>query len=104
METLDFGRFALSLLAVLALILLLAWLAVKCRLHQRFGAQAVGAPQLRVVERLMLDPRHRAVIVRRGEKEHLIVLGAQRPVLIESYDADHHATCPDNTSSEHSHA
>lgn len=75
-------QFALALGFVLALIGVLALLA------QRFGlghAPRRGAPRrLAVAEVMALDARHKLVLVRRDEVEHLIVLGPGAPTVVET--------------------
>lgn len=78
-------RFLIALVFVLALIGLLTWLA------RRFGvgggAVARGAGKgrrLGIVEVSALDAKHRLVLLRRDDVEHLIVLGAGSDLLVES--------------------
>ena len=76
-------QFALALAFVLALIGLLAWLA------RRFGVAGAfvrprASRRLSVVESLPLDARHRLILVRRDEVEHLVMLGAGGDSLIEA--------------------
>jgi flagellar protein FliO/FliZ len=75
-------QFALALGFVLALIGVLALLA------QRFGlghAPRRGAQRrLAVTEVMALDARHKLVLVRRDEVEHLIVLGPGAPAVVET--------------------
>lgn len=78
-------RFLIALVFVLALIGLLAWLA------RRYGAGGAAiargsgkARRLGIVEVTALDAKHRLVLVRRDDVEHLIVLGAGSELLVES--------------------
>lgn len=75
-------QFALALGFVLALIGVLALLA------QRFGlghAPRRGTHRrLAVAEVMALDAKHKLVLVRRDDVEHLIVLGPGAPALIET--------------------
>ncbi len=91
MQLADYLNFAIALALVVALILGLAW-AVK-----RFG---LGGPLVRglpsgagrrlaVVEVLTLDPRRKLVLVRRDEREHLLLLGAGADLLVERVRRDH---------------
>ncbi|BCX16333.1 MAG: hypothetical protein KatS3mg117_0015 [Geminicoccaceae bacterium] len=81
METLDLARGAGALLAVLGLLGLLAWLARRFELHRRLGGPVGG--RLAVVETRWLDSRTRLLLVRRDRVEHLLLLGATGPLLIE---------------------
>jgi flagellar protein FliO/FliZ len=72
-------KFALAFLLVLGLIALCAWAL------RRFGLGGAVRPmrgnRLSVVESLALDPRHRLVLVRRDDREHLILLGTTEIVV-----------------------
>jgi flagellar protein FliO/FliZ len=86
----QYVRFLLALLFVLGLIGLLAYLL------RRFGLGAVrispafrgkgrgAAPRLAVVEVAVVDARHRLVLLRRDDTEHLVLLGTTSDLLIES--------------------
>jgi flagellar protein FliO/FliZ len=71
-------RFALALILVLGLIALLAWLL------RRFGmgVKMTKGRRLGVTEVQMLGPRHRLMLIRRDEVEHLVTVvesGIKRP-------------------------
>lgn len=76
-------QFALALAFVLALIGLLAWLAKRFGVAGAFARPRVSR-RLSVVESLPVDARHRLILVRRDEVEHLVMLGAGGDSLIES--------------------
>ena len=73
-------RFALALILVLGLIALLAWLL------RRFGmgVKVTKNRRLGIVEVQMLGPRHRLMLIRRDEVEHLVVVGPGSDTVIES--------------------
>ena len=78
-------RFVLALVAVLALIGVLAWLA------RRYGVGGMlatgGGSRLRrlaVVEVLAIDGRRRLVLVRRDGVEHLILTAATGDIVVET--------------------
>jgi flagellar protein FliO/FliZ len=75
-------KFALAFLLVLGLIALCAWAL------RRFGLGGTIRPvrgrRLAVIESLALDPRHRLVLVRRDDREHLILLGTGETVVESS--------------------
>ena len=83
MEYSTYLRFLLALLFVLGLIAALAWAA------RRFGFGG-GLPipgrahRLSVVEPVTLDAKRRLVLVRRDDREHLLVLGPSGETVIES--------------------
>lgn len=75
--------FALGL--VIGLLFLLAW-AIK-----KFGVQLglpvtlkKGAARLQLVEVTPIDAKHRLVLLRRDDVEHLLLMGGAQPVVIET--------------------
>jgi flagellar protein FliO/FliZ len=76
MDLESYLRFVLALIAVLGLIGLIAWAA------RRFGLVPGGAigtgrgRRLVVVETMPLDGKRRLVLVRRDDREHLLLLGS----------------------------
>jgi flagellar protein FliO/FliZ len=79
----DFGlylRFALALILVLGLIALLAWLL------RRFGmgVKMSKGRRLAVVEAQMIGPRHRLMLIRRDDVEHLVIVGPGSETVVES--------------------
>ena len=74
-------KFALAFLLVLGLIALCAWAL------RRFGLGGAVRPmrgnRLSVVESLILDARHRLVLIRRYDREHLVLLGTSE-IVVES--------------------
>ncbi|MBR7158176.1 MAG: flagellar biosynthetic protein FliO [Alphaproteobacteria bacterium] len=73
----------LSLLAIIGLILFLAWLVRRFGL----GAMAPKATQqkrLRVVAALGIDSKRRLMLVSCDDKEHLLLVGGNTDLLIES--------------------
>jgi flagellar protein FliO/FliZ len=73
-------RFALALILVLGLIALLAWLL------RRFGmgVKMTKGRRLGVTEVQMLGPRHRLMLIRRDEVEHLVIVGPASEAIVES--------------------
>lgn len=83
MDTSDYFRGLASLVFVLALIGLIFWA------WRRFGSvrRALGAGngrRLQVVEVAPVDARRRLVLVRRDATEHLVLIGAQSELVIET--------------------
>lgn len=77
----DVVRFGAALVFVLALMGGLALLM------RRFGhGHPLTDPRkrrLKIVEILTLAPRHRAMLIRRDDREHLIILGPNGETLVE---------------------
>lgn len=83
----DYLRFLLSLLFVLGLILLFAWIARRTGLGFRIGPLTRGRAadrRLHIVEIAPLDVRRKLVLLRRDDREHLVLLGANSDIVIES--------------------
>jgi flagellar protein FliO/FliZ len=77
------ARFFIAFLVVLALIGLTAWLV------RRFGSNRLGAgargrqPRLAVIDAATVDGRRRLVLIRRGNIEHLLMIGGPTDVVVE---------------------
>ncbi len=86
MEYSDYFRMIFALLFVLGLIGVLYLLARQYAARRLgFGVGRGGAGgRLAVVEARALDARRRLVLVRRDEVEHLLLLGPDRDVVVES--------------------
>lgn len=84
MEWHDYLKFLAALIFVLALMGGLAMLL------KRLGLNGTGimAPsdkrRLKVVEILPLDARRRAILLRRDDTEHLVILGASGETVVET--------------------
>lgn len=82
MDMIDLGRYFAALLLVGGLIGI-AWLAAR-----RYGlagiVQGKMAKRLSIVESLMIGPKHKLLILRRDDREHLVLIGPDGNTLIES--------------------
>lgn len=78
----SYPRFLVSLVFVIGLVGLFAWLLRKFGPPGRFRLQ--NRRRLSIVEILPLDARRRLVLVRRDDREHLIVLGVTQDLVIET--------------------
>lgn len=71
-----------------ALIFVLALMGGLALLMRRFnGSNPITAPgkrRLRVIEVLPLDSRRKAVLLKRDDREHLVILGTNSETVIES--------------------
>lgn len=80
-------RFLLALLFVLGLIGLLAWLVRKLGIGGKVVAAGTGGrskgARLGVVEAATLDGRRKLVLIRRDDREHLVILGADGETVVE---------------------
>ena len=76
-------RFAWALVAVLALIVAIAWVARRMLMGRRAGAQG-NRRRLAVIEAAAIDGKSRLVLVRRDDTEHLLLVGQTGAVVVES--------------------
>jgi len=93
MDVLLYLKFLSGFVFVIALMLLLSWVLKK--------AGGVGGAllqksekRLKIVEFLPLDHKHRLVLVRRDNREHLLVIGPESETVVETgiiaeEDSDH---------------
>ncbi|HTW33344.1 MAG TPA: flagellar biosynthetic protein FliO [Rhizomicrobium sp.] len=82
MDLIDIARYLGALMLVLALV---GFAALAAR---RFGVPGImsanATRRLAVVETLMLDARHKIFILRRDDREHLVLVGPEGSSVIES--------------------
>ena len=82
MDWIEIARYVGALILVLALVGL-AGLAAR-----RYGlpgiASGAATRRLAVVETLMIGPRHKVFLLRRDDREHLILVGPQGASVVES--------------------
>lgn len=79
----QYFRFLMALLFVVVLIMAVAWIMRRIGMG---GGLRPGSRQRRlgVVEALPLDAKRRLVLIRRDDREHLILLSATGDLLIDS--------------------
>lgn len=83
MDFSDIFRFVAALAFILGLIGICAMLARRFGLAP--GASSHNAQKrLGIVEVRPIDARHRLLLIRRDGKEHLVLVGGDHPLLIES--------------------
>ncbi len=83
MELDVYFKFVLALVFVLGLIAALAWAARRFGLAGQLTPNAGKGRRLAVVEVMALDARHKLVLLRRDQAEHLVLLGAGQDLLLE---------------------
>lgn len=76
-------QFALALVFVLGLIGLLAWLVRRFNLLGPMAVKRGPERRLGVIEMQMLGAKHRLVLVRRDQVEHLVLIGPAGDLLVE---------------------
>ena len=75
-----------SLIFVIGLIGLMAW-GLRRIESSKLAREFKQGRRMQVVEQLYLDPRHKIVLVRRDDTEHMLVLGPNPARVIESFAA-----------------
>ena len=84
MDMESYLRFLAALVLVIALIAGIAWVVRRFGLAGRLSAVAGrSARRLKVIEFMALDPKTRMVLVQRDQTQHLLLLGAAGPVVVE---------------------
>jgi flagellar protein FliO/FliZ len=83
MEAMELFRAVLALALVLGLIGGAAWAARRFGPALWFGARPKRDRSLGVLESLPIDARHRLVLVRRGERKHLLLIGPNHSLVVE---------------------
>lgn len=91
MEIETYMRFLAALVLVLVLIGGFAWVARRFGFGDALSATRGASPRLAVVEVKVLDSRRKLVLLRHDAKEHLVLLGANQDLLIESGVAPAHS-------------
>ena len=82
MDLIDIARYLGALTLVLALV---GFAALAARRIGLTGLVSAGAGRrLQVVESLMIDARNRAFLLRRDDREHLVVIGPEGARVIET--------------------
>lgn len=84
MDASNYVRFVAALLFVLALIAFATWLAKRFGMGGRVNAVRRADRRLEIVEALTVDAKHRAVLMRRDDIEHLVLLGPATDIVIET--------------------
>lgn len=78
----DFPRFFMALALVLILIGLLAWFVRHFRLGG-FLPTAATSGRIGIVQTLAIAPRQRLILIRRDDREHLLLIGHDREQVVE---------------------
>jgi len=74
-----------SLVAVIALLLLVAWLLRRFGVEKRWLSSGRGGT-LTIEETLMVDTERRVVIVGREDKRYVLLLGKDGDLLLDTYE------------------
>lgn len=80
MDDVDLLRAGFALVFVLGLIALITWVARRLHVGGVLGGSG-GVQRVRVVEATIIDSRHKVVLIRRDDVEHLLLLGPSSLIL-----------------------
>ncbi len=83
MDTVLLLKFFSAFIFVISLMLLFPWLLKRLGVAGSMARNG-GSRRLKVVEFLPLDHRRRLVLVRRDNREHLLMLGPQGETVVET--------------------
>lgn len=78
-----FFKFVAAFVFVISLMLLFSWGMKKLGLADTVRP-GTGKKRLKVVEHLSIDTRRRLVLLRRDDREHLVLLGPSGDVVVET--------------------
>jgi flagellar protein FliO/FliZ len=84
MEFSEIFRFVASLAFIIGLIGLCAYAAKRMGLATGNISATGSQKRLSIVEVKVIDAKHRLVLMRRDNREHLVLLGGEQDLLIES--------------------
>lgn len=86
MELEVLGRFFAALLFVLALIGLITWVFRRTGLLKGalFAGRGGGASSLKIVDQMALDTRRRLVVIEHAGRRHLLLLGQNNDLVVDS--------------------
>ncbi len=85
MEWISYIRYLAALVIVLGMIAALAWLARRYGLGGAVAGKSRHAnKRLGVQEAMAIDGKHRLVLLRRDDTEHLVILSGDGATVVES--------------------
>jgi flagellar protein FliO/FliZ len=83
METTESLRFLMALIFVVSLMGGLWLLLKRLGVNGGFSLQQGKKRRLKIVEILPIDAKHKAILLRRDDKDHLVILGPNSETVIE---------------------
>lgn len=83
MEPVQYLKYIVGLIIVLGLIALLALLARRVGMVPRARRDPNAPKRLSVTDVIAIDAKRRLVLVRRDDREHLLLLGPERDLVVE---------------------
>ena len=83
MDVIDYLRFLLMLMVVIGLIIGLGWLLRRFGFGDGARGPLTRRRRLGTIESASLDARHKVILVRRDDVEHLVLVGPNTSQVIE---------------------
>ncbi|MDF2367993.1 flagellar biosynthetic protein FliO [Sneathiella sp.] len=83
MEPVQYLKYIVGLLIVLGLIALITLLARRLGMVPRAARDPSAPKRLSVTDVMSIDAKRRLVLVKRDDREHLLLLGPERDVVVE---------------------
>ena len=83
MEPVQYLKYIVGLLIVLGLIALIALLARRFGMVPRATRDPSAPRRLSITDVISIDAKRRLVLVKRDNREHLLLLGPERDVVVE---------------------
>ena len=90
-EYFTYLRTIFALAFVVGLIFLCAVLVKKTGLDKRLAGNKSAVRRLSIIETMYVDPKHRLVLVKCDNREHLLLLGISSDLLVESHTHEENA-------------
>ena len=84
MANTDYLTAVVALAFVVGLIAMIGWAVRRFGLIPGASAVIRGGRRIKIVEVTPIDVRRKLVLIRRDDAEHLVLLGAQRDLVIET--------------------
>ena len=84
MDASNYVRFIAALLFVLGLVAFASWFAKRSGIGGRVNAAKRADRGLQLIEAMTVDAKHRAILIRRDDTEHLVLLGPATDLVIET--------------------
>jgi flagellar protein FliO/FliZ len=83
MEPVQYLKYIVGLLIVLGLIALVALLARRLGMVPRATRDPSAPRRLSITDVISVDAKRRLVLVKRDDREHLLLLGPERDIVVE---------------------
>ncbi|MCR9212414.1 MAG: flagellar biosynthetic protein FliO [Proteobacteria bacterium] len=83
MDSVQYLKYIVGLLIVLGLIALVTLLARKFGMVPKVQRKPGSPSRLSISDMTAIDAKRRLVLIRRDEKEHLLLLGPERDLVVE---------------------